>query len=255
LPPARGEATEGNAAVSLEQNVEQGNSDAGEIGGGLSEIATGCSGIRCHWRTLDHTPATLALARSWLSAGEQARMMRFGSTLLQDRYAMGRASLRFLLGRHLGVAPQRVPIVRGARGRPQLANISGIDFNVSHTENIGLFAIATANRIGVDIERASRIINARGIARKFLTEEERTALDSLSDDGARMHVLRLWTCKEAMSKATGDALSAPFAKIQVEISPALRLSRGPAPYDPEQWSLSALPLPPDFIATLALWRI
>jgi len=66
-------------------------------------------------------------------------------------------------------------------------------------------------------------------------------------------VLRLWTCKEAMSKATGDAMSARFARLDVLTEPALRLRAGPPPYEPARWALHALAAPDDHIATLALW--
>ena len=48
---------------------------------------------------------------------------------------------------------------------------------MSHTRDIALIAIAhglpPASRIGVDIEREDRTLNADGLARKFLTERER----------------------------------------------------------------------------------
>jgi phosphopantetheinyl transferase len=108
-------------------------------------------------------------------------------------------------------------------------------------------------RIGVDIEREDRVINVAGIARKFLSAPERDALPA-SDDDARLRVLRLWTCKEAMSKATGDALSAPFRALVVDVEPALRLAHGPPPYTPERWSLAGAAVTPGYLATVALWR-
>ena len=73
-------------------------------------------------------------------------------------------------------------------------------------------------------------------------------------DTARRRVLTLWTCKEAMSKATGDALSAPFASLDVRLDGAPRLAAGPGPYRPQHWSLHHAATPAGYVATVALWR-
>jgi len=190
----------------------------------------------------------------WLSLAEQARMARLGTETLRFRYAIGRASLRWVLARELGVAPAAVPIVRGARGRPFVKTGGGVDFNVSHTADVALIAVASGVRVGVDIEREDRVVNAPGIARKFLTARERASLDTSRADWSRQRILRLWTCKESMSKATGDALSAPFARIDVEIDPVLRLADGPAPYRPDDFTLIAAHVPPGYFGTVAIWR-
>ena len=73
-------------------------------------------------------------------------------------------------------------------------------------------------------------------------------------DAARRTVLTLWTCKEAMSKATGDALSAPFAHIDVDVREARLLRNGPGLYAPHDWSMQAAQVPDGYIGTVALWR-
>jgi 4'-phosphopantetheinyl transferase len=134
-----------------------------------------------------------------------------------------------------------------------LRDRSDVDFNVSHTDRVMLIAIARGTTVGVDVERRDRIINTAGIARRCLTEPERQSLAPLSDDDARRRVLQLWTCKEAMSKATGDALAAPFRRLDVSHAPELRLRDGPAPYTPDDWTLHAVAAHKDFFATLAVW--
>jgi 4'-phosphopantetheinyl transferase len=108
--------------------------------------------------------------------------------------------------------------------------------------------------VGVDVELAARAINTDGLARRCLTAAERQGLSALDADAARRRVLRLWTCKEAMSKATGDALSAPFASIDVDLRDGPRLRGGPGKYRPGAWSLHPARVPDDYIATIALWR-
>ncbi len=207
---------------------------------------------------LDRIPAGAPAITHWLSAPEQERAARFGTDALRQRWIVGRATLRLLLASALGIDPVEVPLQRGVRGRPELAHPHTLDFNVSHTRNIALIGIAhglpRASRIGVDIERVDRAVDADKLARKFLTERERTALAPLDADARRRDFLRLWTCKEAMSKATGDALMAPFREIDVTTTNGLQLSAGPPPYTPEHWQLFAPHAADDLLATVAVWR-
>ena len=216
-------------------------------------IASPLSEISLWWISLSPTVDCRLLAAE-LSDAERERMQRFATDVLRDRYLIGRISLRRLLGRTLGVEPAAVPLERGPRGRPQLTGIRDIDFNVSHTTDVALIAIARHVKVGVDVERADRSIHSLGIARKFLTERERAVLPASDPDGARRRILRLWTCKEALSKATGDALSAPFRRLDIEIEPSLRLADGPAPYDPRDFTLLAADVPASHFATIAVWR-
>ncbi|MFO1323458.1 MAG: 4'-phosphopantetheinyl transferase superfamily protein [Burkholderiales bacterium] len=188
-----------------------------------------------------------------LSPAEHARAARFGRTELRDRYVAGRASLRIVLGAKLGMAPAAVAIERGVRGRPYTPDAAGLDFNVSHTLGVALVGVAHGQRIGVDIEHGGRALNVDGVARKFMSPREQDELRALGDDARRRALLRLWTCKEAMSKATGDALSAPFRRMDVDAGP-LRLVGGPPPYEPARWRLHAVDVPGGFLATVALWH-
>jgi 4'-phosphopantetheinyl transferase len=134
----------------------------------------------------------------------------------------------------------------------------GPDFNVTHTAGTAVFAIghglAAGARLGVDVERAARTVDFARLARKLLTPAERDVLAALDDDTARLRFLRTWTCKEAMSKATGDGLRAPFDRIAVEPEVPPQLLEGPLPYAPPAWRLFRVPMPGDAIVTVALWQ-
>ena len=221
----------------------------------LAAPAPGVALWLCH---LENVSADVAALTASLSAQEQARAERFGTALLRRRWIAGRATLRSLLGHALRLDPSAVRLRRGVRGRPELDENHGVDFNVSHTGDTALIAIATGTqdgkRIGIDIEREERRVNADGLARKFLTERERAEIAPLAPDVRRQRFLRLWTCKEAMSKATGDALSAPFRHMDVMLDGGPRLVAGPMPYVPAAWQLVAVATPHGLIATLAIWR-
>jgi 4'-phosphopantetheinyl transferase len=274
----------GETALSLEQNGPTGN--PADTTPQITALPSPVPAIRLWWCRLDTAAHVVDAHERRLSRDERARAARFGNRSLRDRYVTGRGCLRVILGGELGVDPAAVEIVRGERGRPRLAGTHSLDFNVSHTHSVALVGIAEHLRIGVDVERIDRIVNVAGIARKFLAPDERSALEALDAESTRRRVLTLWTCKEAMSKATGDALSAPFAALFVALDDDDRaidasrhlcvarrdaddangsphgektrnrpaLLRGPLPYAPDRWSLHAAPVPRDYVATIALWR-
>lgn len=217
-------------------------------------LRCGIPQVALWWCELDDAAPTPANAE-WLSPRERARAERFHSDALARRYVGGRAALRWILGQRLGIAPGSVPIERGERGRPRLTGPHELDFNVSNTRNRALVGIVATPgaRIGVDLEHAERVLNHVGLARKFLTPREQLAIASCEDDEHRRAFLRLWTCKEAMSKATGDALSAPLRKLDVKLVPVLRLVDGPPPYVPQDWRLLDVDVPDGYLGTVALW--
>jgi 4'-phosphopantetheinyl transferase len=216
-------------------------------------------GVSLWWCDLDLPSEALPRLAAMLSPAEHARAARFGRDDLRARWIAGRASLRTVLGRVVGLAPHAVAIARGTRGRPHLAGgNSNIDFNISHTAGVALVGVVQlrgrGTRIGVDVERGDRDVAAERLARRVLTIDERTDLEAQAPAERSRRFLRYWTCKEAMSKATGDGLSAPFRRIAVALSPGPALRDGPEPYRPDGWTLVAAPVPDGFIATVALWE-
>jgi 4'-phosphopantetheinyl transferase len=234
--------------VSVDDFRSPGNPEGAPV-----ELGSPAADVALWWATLAASDDEVARASGWLAPAEHARAARFGREMLSRRYILGRALLRWVLGNALGLTPPAVSIVRGERGRPRLATDVGIDFNVSHTWNVALIGIARAGRIGVDVERADRDVRADGLARKFLTFAEQATLAPLPEAERRARFLRYWTCKEAMSKATGDGLSAPMRCLEVRLIDGIELALGPAPYEPARWRLHAVAVPEGYLATLALW--
>jgi 4'-phosphopantetheinyl transferase len=215
--------------------------------------------VSLFWCDLALAPADVERVAGALSAEERARATRFGTDALRARWIAGRVSLREILGSALAIAAPDVPLARGMRGRPELKGFDReLDFNVSHTGAVALIALLRTEgrpvRIGVDIERKDRPVGSDRLARKFLTSAERASIAPATPDEHHRRFLRYWTCKEAMSKATGDGLVAPFRQIDIELDPLPRLIDGPAPYRPPAWTLLAAPVPDDHFATIALWE-
>ena len=220
----------------------------------ITALPRPAAGVECWWVDLAAAADAVALASTWLSAAEHARAARFGPEALRRRWIAGRLALRHVLGASLDISPGDVAIRRGVRGRP-FVDGADLDFNVTNTDQAALVAVLPAPRkneqIGVDIERRDRQVDANRLGRRVLTAGERQRHLGLEPDARRLAFLRTWTCKEAMSKATGDGLSAPFRAIEIAVTETLELVGGPPPYAPPGWSLTALEVPADYIASLA----
>jgi 4'-phosphopantetheinyl transferase len=110
-----------------------------------------------------------------------------------------RAALRVALAARLECAPADVVFAAGPHGKPELPG-SRVRFNLSHSGERALIAIADGVEVGVDVERLAR--SSRAVERT-LTDGERAELPNGDRHAA---LLRVWCRKEALAKAIGRGL-------------------------------------------------
>jgi len=79
--------------------------------------------------------------------------------------------------------------------------------SLSHTPGAVAVAVAAGGQVGVDVEDLSRRVDPREGFQRFFTEAEWNWIEA---GESTMRFLRLWTLKEAWSKAIGLGLSADF---------------------------------------------
>ena len=128
-------------------------------------------------------------------------------------WSVYRASLRIILGQHLGLEARQVPITLTAQGKPMLAApFDSIHFNLSHCDDLGLVAVSRSGPIGIDLEHSRRAEDLLECEATFCHPEE---IDVLPDNaGARAcRLLEIWTAKEAFLKALGTGLFTPPEQI------------------------------------------
>ncbi len=191
-----------------------------------------------------------------LSAEERARAGRFGREVHRARFIAARGMLRVLLGEVLHLSPRDVGIRADHNGKPALAreHISRLRFNLSHSEDRGVVALALGRELGVDVERVSRTVDVGSIALRFFAPGESTALLSVPEPRRHEAFFRCWTCKESYLKARGDGLLVRLDAFEVE--PAehptrLRWSSLDAA-DVTRWSMRPLDLDADYVAALTI---
>ncbi|MEJ8668274.1 4'-phosphopantetheinyl transferase superfamily protein [Streptomyces sp. MS1.AVA.1] len=74
--------------------------------------------------------------------------------------------------------------------------------------------VARGRRIGVDVEASDRSLLAPGLAEKFCHPEELAELCGLPPAERNLRLVRLWTLKEAYTKALGVGLAHDFSRLR-----------------------------------------
>ncbi len=161
-----------------------------------------------------------------LNDEERARAARFRTAELTHRFAAGRTRLRQVLARYLGCTPAKVKFSYNPFGRPELAHAppgSNLDFNLSHTENHFLLAVARG-RVGVDIELSTRETDLTGLARQVMSPDELRTFEALPDPERTAAFFALWTAKEAIIKVLGTGFSRDARTLQIGWTEPLSLT-------------------------------
>lgn len=155
-----------------------------------------------------------------LSNPERERAAGFTHVDSRRRYVAGRVAVRQILGKRLGLSPERVPLSSGVHGKPELVpGFCGPAFNLSHSGDRALLAVGPAE-VGVDLESASRKVDAMGIVRSFFSPAERAGFEGLPPGLDRDALfLNVWTRKEAVVKAIGKGLACSLSSFELPIGP------------------------------------
>jgi 4'-phosphopantetheinyl transferase len=191
-----------------------------------------------------------------LAPDELARAARFRFAADRRRFVAGRGVLRETLAAWLDVPPGRLVFSTGTHGKPALALPAAggwLRFNVSHSDGLVLIALAAGREVGVDVERMRTNIADADLARRFFSTREQAALAALPAEGRRTLFFRIWTCKEAFIKATGEGVSRSLHDFDVvtergDVALRIDAARGEA----ARWVLRELSAPAGYAAAVAV---
>lgn len=168
--------------------------------------------------SLDQSSEADADVHALLSEEEQLRADRFMREIDRRRYRIGRAGLRQILGRYLGIEPSAIRFAYNNWGKPELdlGDRAGFHFNLSHSAGEALLAISPHAELGVDIEEIRPL--QEDVASHFFSSCECVALAALPDAERLAGFYRCWTRKEAFVKAHGAGLSVPLDGFDVSLN-------------------------------------
>jgi 4'-phosphopantetheinyl transferase len=170
------------------------------------------------------TPEVVRTAAALLSEDERSRARRFVFDRDARRYIVARARLRELLALRLGerVRAEQIAFEYGAHGKPGLARRfadSGLQFSVSHCDDIAAYAFSWGPAVGIDVEAVRVMSDADDVAAHYFSPRENAAYQSLHPSDRPAGFFNCWTRKEAVVKALGDGLSMPLDRFDVTLAP------------------------------------
>jgi 4'-phosphopantetheinyl transferase len=233
---------------------------AGNEGWGLPPANLGLSNDEVHvWRACLAQPAvTLKRLAQTLSADEQRRAERFYFERHRRHFIVARGVLRVILGHYLGLEPHQVRFTYGAQGKPALVVCEGqssLDLNLSHSQELALYAVTRRRQVGVDVECIRPIPDAEQIAARTFSAQEYRVWRTLPEATKQEAFFNCWTRKEAYVKAIGDGLRRPLDQFDVSLAPgepAELLNIAGHPEEAAQWSIQELRSAPGYAAALAV---
>lgn len=208
--------------------------------------------------TLDQPAAVISQLTRLLSLEEKKRAKRFVFEKHRQNFTVSRGLLRLILSHYLDVAPERLEFEYLPQGKPILAKPSGLyslNFNLSHSGGIVLYAIAKGRALGIDVELVRSFKDMDSVAKRFFSPSEYSHYSVLAPLDKPIGFFNCWTRKEAYLKALGDGLVHPLDQFAVTLAPSQPAKLLEAENDLEavyRWSLVNLIPAPGYAAALAV---
>jgi 4'-phosphopantetheinyl transferase len=199
----------------------------------------------------------IANLRQLLDANENQRAEKFRFERDRHRFVVAHGLLRHLLSRTFDRTD--ISFTYGTNGKPALTQDERLQFNMAHSADWAVFALAWERRVGIDLEEAASLTRSPhelpAMAERIFSKNELAAWRVLPDERTRTTAfLRAWTRKEACLKAADLRLDnmalieVGFGQNSAGQTVTLPISNGGA----QRWTVHDLSMPIPFACALAV---
>jgi 4'-phosphopantetheinyl transferase len=199
------------------------------------------------WRSkLEQPDLCVRKFASVLSEKERMRAAGFRFERHRKRFIVGRAVLRMILASYLNTEPCQLQFCYGPHGKPYLAKKSckgTVQFNLTHSNELGLYAFTIKGRVGVDLEYIQQIPDVEKMDAKFFPKGE--DLGILSNSQKLGVFFNRWTRTEAIAKAVGTGLAQSFEGCDASFMREELAC-------PSRWFITSFMPAPDYTASLVV---
>jgi 4'-phosphopantetheinyl transferase len=177
----------------------------------------------------------------FLSADERERAARFYFEKDRRRFTLCRGWLRCILAGRLDMQPGAVVFSQGAHGKPAVDG--PWQFNLSHSGEWAVCAVARDLPVGVDIEAHRDMPDAADLADRFFTPDEARLIRAGAPGEPRFFTV--WTRKEAFVKAAGTGLYTDLRSFTAGLDEEFIADAGG-----RRWGVRSPPIIPDHSTAL-----
>lgn len=195
------------------------------------------------------TDDSAVLGRDW------ARYQAMSHDQVRSRFLASRLLLKHAAGEVLQASPETVDLAYKLGGRPYLRGCDQVDISLSHTEDLLVVGLTRRGWIGVDAELAARRLLGTGAEKQICTPHEISLLEAEPEHLRNPALVRLWTLKEAYSKAIGQGLRFRFTEFGfapgAERVQVLRPDGSPG--TGEEWSFGTWEIDRQYTVSVALF--
>ena len=152
-------------------------------------------------------PSVVTELMELLSADERARAARMYRAESRQQAIVSRGVLRLILARYLCCPPADIDIEPDPAGKPYIASTDlPLAFNVSHSAERLLVAVACDAEVGVDLERPRQIDDHVSLGRRVLPDQLAQYVTRSTEDEMSGRFAYAWTLFEAHQKLRGTGL-------------------------------------------------
>lgn len=180
---------------------------------------------------------------------EHERARSLVDSIARARYVAVHGSVREIVGRRVGTAPERLRWHYGPYGKPELDGAAMPQVSFSESDGVAMLAVCDARQVGIDVQRILSPHTALRIAERYFDPDEVRFLAAAPENLVADHFTSLWSRKEACVKAHGGKLA---QSLRLPVRTADGVVRDPDGELPGVCRLSDVPAPPGYRAALAL---
>ena len=177
--------------------------------------------IHIWWSILDQPAGLVNSYKHMLSNAEQKRINNLKFRLLRDRQIVSKSILRQVISKYLNIDNEAIEFRYNKFGKPLLSSKLEdfkLNFNISHSEQIGIFAFAKGKSIGVDVEKIKCSLKIEDVIELCLSDFEKNWFYEVAPEIRKEVFYKIWTAKEAFIKALGTGFFFPVKNIDFKLN-------------------------------------